>query len=207
LDFGSHLPKQVLEDASSFQLLVSSLCTRVNTIVALTRLNEPKQAAESPTPFLRIGNLYFQGRHETSIGTDILLRPARNNAGDDRGEVGEGEETEEGGMEVFTTTGSHRIVFQPVSIDYAKRLPDLLREGSGMGSMVEEGLAGEGSTENLPIASGSGSLGFGDGAGGSAGSGSATGMTAGLQEPGESGEGRLETLAEGNGGEDVEMQQ
>ncbi|GAA5994130.1 hypothetical protein JCM5350_000574, partial [Sporobolomyces pararoseus] len=45
LDFGPHLSKQTLADATSFQLL----------------------AAESSTPFVRIGNQYFQGQHETSI--------------------------------------------------------------------------------------------------------------------------------------------
>ncbi|GAA5906244.1 uncharacterized protein JCM6883_005486 [Sporobolomyces salmoneus] len=110
LDFGSQLSKQSLNDATSFQLL----------------------AAESSTPFVRIGNQYFNGLYETSIGTEILLQPTSRNdvtTGErGRGERNgkEGKEEEETPMQVFATTGSNRIVLQPVPSDYAKRLPTLV---------------------------------------------------------------------------------
>ncbi|GAA5936187.1 TFIIIC subunit 6 family protein [Sporobolomyces koalae] len=106
LDFGPHLAEHSLEQAESFQLL----------------------AAESTTPIVRIGNQYFQGTHQTSLGTDIILKP-QPNPGD-----------EQTVLQPFATTTS-RIVFQPVSIDYAHHATDL--GGSGTNGESQSGAANQ----------------------------------------------------------------
>ncbi|GAA6009347.1 hypothetical protein JCM11491_004282 [Sporobolomyces phaffii] len=120
LDFGPHLSRQSLTDASTFQLL----------------------AAESPNPVVRIGSSYFRGAHETSVGTEILLQPTATASGasSSRAEPGtrptrgdaaagrrqRGDDDGDGSstsLQVVATTGSHRIVMTPVEIDYATRIP------------------------------------------------------------------------------------
>ncbi|GAA5820072.1 hypothetical protein JCM10212_006426 [Sporobolomyces blumeae] len=107
LDFGPGVSLDQLREHGAFQIL------------------EP----ESLTPIVRVGNRYFEGTHETTIGTQMLFKQTGSRSSDDPP-----------ALEPFSTT-HHRIQFQPVSIT--------AKDGSALdaaenGSGATEGQGGPG---------------------------------------------------------------